>query len=189
MSKTFVDVPLPGLEGFAREARGVEPRRRVDPTLRPTEAARISFWRRVVKAPGDGCWIFTGAISSPDGYGRIAWRSGGRERTLSAHRFALEIAHGRLDESVVVEHRCNEPLCVRVGIGHVIPSTQTENMRYAAACGRARGPGDGSVVVNRVARSLAVRAAVRDGWNPDGYAAALTAGRTALPQQSSLFDT
>lgn len=190
MAKHFDDVPLPGLESLeSGQTRAERPRRRVDPTLRPTEAARDAFWKRVVKAPGDGCWIFTGAVSSPDGYGRIAWRERGRERTVSAHRFALEIAFGPLGADVVAEHRCNEPLCVRVGPGHVICSTQSENMRYASACGRARGPGDGSLVSDRVVRSLAVRAAVAGGWDGDAYWSAQRAGQVALRPQDALFDT
>lgn len=189
MGKYFDDVPLPGLGHVESGKSRIEgTRRRVDPTLRPTDDARNSFWRRVVKAPGDGCWIFTGAVSSPDGYGRIAWRSAGRERTMSAHRFALELAYGVLDGDVVAEHRCNEPLCVRVGDGHVICSTQTENMRYAVACGRTRRPGERNVAADRVARSLAVRAAVAGGWNARAFAAAQRAGRGAHAIQDGLFE-
>lgn len=33
------------------------------------------------------------------------------QRTVLAHRFAVELVHGLLDDSVVCEHKCNEPLC------------------------------------------------------------------------------
>lgn len=188
MGKHFDDVPLPGLDDLKARQDVGRSVRRADHTLRPTEAARVSFWRRVVKAPGNGCWIFTGAVSSPDGYGRIAWRDNGRERTVSAHRFALELAYGPLAASVVAEHKCNEPLCVRVGAEHVIQSTQRENLAYAVALGRATGPGNGTVTIKRVARSLAVRRAVKDGWNAVAYARAQTAGRVFNAQQPGLFD-
>lgn len=189
MPRRFVDVPLPGLEQIGQRDESPRTKRTVDPTLRPTEAARNSFWRRVVKAPTDGgCFIFCGAISSPDGYGRIAWRSEGRERTLSAHRFALELAYGALSNNVVAEHKCNEPLCVRVGPGHVVQSTQRDNLAYAVALGRATGGGTKSETVNRYARSLAVRAAVCEGWDFEAYAAAQQAGRNANAAQLNLFD-
>lgn len=96
------------------------------------------FQQRVIKTPG--CWFFTGAISTPDGYGRITFTTAGREVTLSAHRFAAIIALGELPPSAVIEHRCNEPLCVRVHPDHVCVSTQAENLAWAVASGRAAGP-------------------------------------------------
>lgn len=103
----------------------------------------------------------------------ITWRRDGVSRTMSAHRFALLLAYGDDDSYTVGEHRCNEPLCVRVDDGYVIPSTQTANLRYAVACGRAganRTTGDGR---NRAQRSLAIRAAIRNGWDPVAYAEAV----------------
>lgn len=188
-AQRFVDVPLPGMDNLSDTlTAAAQPRRRADRTLRPTEAARNSFWRRVVKAPGSGCWIFTGAISSPDGYGRIAWRCGGRERTLSAHRFALELAYGPLDAHVVAEHKCNEPLCVRIGAGHVIESTQRDNLAYAVALGRA-GTRFNVGTANRYARSVAVRDAVRHGWDQSAYDEANVLVRAGGElEQASLFD-
>jgi hypothetical protein len=183
----FDDVPLPGLDVIETRQHVVRRTRRADASLRPTEAARNSFWRRVIKAPGTGCWIFAGAISSPDGYGRIAWRCDGRERTLSAHRFALEMALGPLDEAVVAEHKCNEPLCVRVGAGHVIQSTQRDNLAYAVSLGRA-GTKFTVGTVNRYARSVAVRAAVAGGWDRRAYLAAIELTERGGTQQYSLFD-
>ncbi|WP_231923012.1 hypothetical protein [Rhodococcus coprophilus] len=36
------------------------------------------------------------------------------------------------------EHKCNEPLCVRVRSGHLVQSTHSENVRYAIAMGGCR---------------------------------------------------
>ena len=106
-----------------------------------------AFWGKVVKSPSpDGCWIFTGAISSPDGYGRINFRVDGRQYSVSAHRFALMLSGTDISDSeIVADHRCNEPLCVRVDSRHVIASTREANARYASLTGRARGqrPGVG----------------------------------------------
>ena len=141
-----VEVPLPGLELLAPAPVPSGARRRSRPysaTLPPTQAAIDAFFSRVVKAPGNGCWFHIAAISGIDGYTRLTWRSDGVSRTESGHRFALLLA-GQLADGVVAEHRCNEPLCVRVDPGHVVASTQSANLRYAVACGRAgaiRNPG------------------------------------------------
>lgn len=115
----------------------------------------------------------------------ITWRRGGISRTMSAHRFALLVAYGDSSAGTVGEHRCNEPLCVRVDDAHLIPSTQTANLLYAVACGRAgahRVSGDGRT---RAERSRAVRAAVSGGWDPEAYARA--SGETAPLYTESLF--
>ena len=153
-------------------------------TLPPTQAAIDAFWSRVVKAPGDGCWFLISAISGVDGYTRLTWRSGGISRTESGHRFALLLA-GKLGDGVVAEHRCNEPLCVRVDPGHVIASTQTANLRYAVACGRTGAIRNPDQHTDRHARSIAVRDALAGGWNSEAYARAC--GNTAPPGTPPLF--
>ena len=149
-----------------------------------------AFWGKVVKSPSpDGCWIFTGAISSPDGYGRINFRVDGRQYSVSAHRFALMLSGtDTSDSEVVADHRCNEPLCVRIDSRHVIASTREANARYASLTGRARGqrPGLDTQNRSRVQRSRDVRAALIDGWNEKAYS--LAARRPANPlEQPSLF--
>lgn len=104
---------------------------------------------------------------------------------MSAHRFALLLAYGDDTDGTVAEHRCNEPLCVRVDQEHVIISTQSANLRYAVSLGRAgahRAPTNGQT---RVQRSLAVRAALADGWDPVAYAKA--AGETRPTPTPRLF--
>lgn len=186
MRQTYTDVPLPGLGLVVDDRAETSTRRprRYDASLAPTAAAVERFWSHVVTAPGDGCWIWTGAISSPDGYGRITWRSGGASRTLSAHRFALVLA-GNDDPDAVAEHRCNEPLCVRVDRGHVIRSTQTANLTYAVACGRAGAHRFDTAGRSRVDRSRAVRAALAHGWDAVAYACA--AGETIPDPTPRLF--
>lgn len=180
----FEDVPLPGLdyEVRPRQRRASLPRP-YDAKLAPTDRAITSFWDRVVFSPG--CWIWVGAISDPDGYGRITWRAAGTSRSMSAHRFALTIAEADTGAGTIAEHRCNEPLCVRVDADHVITSTQTANLAYAVALGRAgvhRPPADGRT---RAERSRAVRDAVRGGWDPLAYS--LAAGETIPSPTPKLF--
>lgn len=64
----FEDIPLPGMDARPRPRPAARRSRPYDSTLPPTAAAIAAFESRVVRAPGDGCHIWTGAIS--DGYGR-----------------------------------------------------------------------------------------------------------------------
>lgn len=155
---------------------------------RPGEAVVRRFWSKVVMQPSDvgqGCWIFTGAVSSPDGYGRVNFTVGGRQFTVSAHRFALWVSGVDIsDENLVAEHVCNEPLCVRVGANHLIASTREHNVTYASLTGRLRGslPGLDSGGRTRHQRSVDVRAAVRDGWDEAAYEAAARPVENPLDQ-------
>ncbi|MGW4336611.1 HNH endonuclease [Rhodococcus koreensis] len=131
------------------------------------------------------CWYWTGAISAPDGYGRFNYQRDNRQRTVLAHRFSVELVHGPMDDGVVCEHKCNEPLCVRVDPGHLVQSTYSENVRFAIALGRLSGHTllDGSGR-SRVDRSIAIREALKLGYNEE---ALLRAKTDPGPDQSSLF--
>lgn len=181
-----MDIPLPGLDltPAVVPATAVRRSRRYSATLPPTPAAIKAFWSRVVKAPGNGCWFHIAAVSGIDGYTRLTWRHGGVSRTESGHRFALLLA-GQLGDGVVAEHRCNEPLCVRVDTDHVIASTQTANLRYAVACRRTGTIRNPEHHIDRHARSLAVRNALQGGWNETAYAKAC--GNTAPLDTPPLF--
>ena len=180
----YEDVALPGLEYSLSPPPGATAvRRAYSPDLTPTADAIGRFWTHVVSTPDCALWV--GAISGGDGYGRFSWRANSLSRTMSAHRFALLLAHGDHEAGTVAEHRCNEPLCVRVDPAHVIASTQSANLRYAVACGRAGHPRTLAAPADRHARSLAVRAAVSGGWNAAAYAAA--SGITPPPEHPTLF--
>lgn len=141
-----------------------------DPQLPLTPRAVDRFWSQVVRGEGDQCWIWCGAISYPDGYGRFTWQTHGARRTVSAHRVALMIEHGgELGEGVIGEHGCCEPLCVRVDQAHLWPATQAENIAHAVHLGRHRGniPVTGSH--HRWERSRLVRDTVRDGGGEHAY--------------------
>lgn len=163
------------IEFVADDAQGNRPRpvRVVDHSLRPSQANIAAFWSKVVKSPT--CWYWVGAISAPDGYGRFNFQRGNRQRTMLAHRFSVELEHGPLEAGVVCEHKCNEPLCVRVGPAHLVQSTHSENVRYAIALGRLSGhallDGQGRT---RYERSLAIREALRDGYDEQALLRAKT---------------
>jgi len=142
------------------------------------------FWTKVTRTPD--CWWWTGAVSYPDGYGRISWTQHGERRTLSAHRFALLLHAGTLDHQTFGEHHCNETLCVRVDPTHLHPGTQSANLRYAVSLGRPRGCLPTNIDPRgRHGRAHAIRAALTGGYDPLRLAAARTHSPTpTLP----LFD-
>jgi hypothetical protein len=94
------------------------------------ESAR--FWLRVDIRPGDECWEWLGRVNNM-GYGRFITYQGNRETKHYAHRYALR-SIGRLDESLVVLHACDNPKCVNPA--HLSQGTQADNMRDALAKGR-----------------------------------------------------
>lgn len=159
------------------------PRRYVDASLPPSKKDIARFWSKVVQSPT--CWYWVGAISAPDGYGRFNYQRKNRQRTVLAHRFSVELTHGLLDDGVVCEHKCNEPLCVRVGTDHLVESTYSENVRFAISLGRLSGHTllDGSGRA-RYDRSVAIREALRYGYDEKALFRAKT---DPGPGQSTLF--
>ncbi|MCS5480604.1 hypothetical protein NYP18_13180 [Corynebacterium sp. YIM 101645] len=138
-----------------------------------TQRAQQRFWRHVVRGEGEQCWIWVGAISSPDGYGRFTWQIDRRRRTVSAHRVALMIAHGgELPGDLVGEHFCCEPLCVRVADDHLRLTTQATNLARAVALGRHSSNRQVVASYDRAQRSYRVREAVLEGWNETALRAA-----------------
>ncbi|WP_342319212.1 hypothetical protein [Corynebacterium mayonis] len=168
----------PDKQPHARRGREVAS----NPDLLPTASDIARFNRKIVYSPH--CWFWTGAISTPDGYGRFTFQRDNQQRTMLAHRFALLAAGIDLAEGGVAEHACNEPLCVKVSADHVHRSTQSTNLRYAVG----RGRHDGSRLVvqshNRAARSLRIRSALTSGWNEEAYRAAVNGTEE---EQLSLF--
>src|SRR5947209_19812053 len=76
------------------------------PTAEPLD---VRFWRRVVVAGADDCWVWTGARSK-SGYGRIG--ADRPRRVLQAHRVAYELTNGvHLPPEDCVLHRCDNPPC------------------------------------------------------------------------------
>lgn len=82
---------------------------------------------KVVQVPGTECAWWTGAISGR-GHGRFWF---GHDCVVVAHRFAFGLVHGAdaLDAVRVLGHKCDNPLCQRVGPGHVVASSAAENRR------------------------------------------------------------
>ena len=160
----------------------------VDPVRHANEIAQ--FFAHVVRGPGrQDCWLWTGAIGT-DGYGRFALRRSGWRHPVMVRppRYALAAAQagGPLQGDVRALHECDVTLCVRVvtaeeihaGVrAHVMAGTQQENMEQMAARGRGGGRptviARGAGVRARRERALALREAVRSGWDPAAVEAAM----------------
>ena len=84
-----------------------------------------------VVVPGSGCEYWTSAISGR-GHGRF-WIAevAGRDVVVIAHRFAWALERGvnALEQVPVLGHRCDNPLCQRIGDGHVMASSHWLNRR------------------------------------------------------------
>lgn len=144
---------------------------------------------KVVGVPGSGCLWWTGAVAGR-GHGRF-WvgAPGGSDVVVIAHRFAWALAFGAdaLDQVPVLGHRCDNPLCQRVGDGHVVASSAWLNRQEWV---RRRHTIGGALRDVRGARgrAIALREAVRA--DPAGRAleASLTAGQGFDAAQLPLWD-
>jgi len=176
------DPVLPGLEFLTPPPALPVAEPETVPAPSPATVAR--FWSKVIRTPT--CWWWTGAISSPDGYGRITYATHGVPVTLSAPRFALLLANGELPPAMVCEHDCNETLCVRADPGHAHAGTQAGNLRYAVSLGRHRGSRPGNIDPRgRYPRALAIREALAEGYDPIRLA---HAREDALMGTAALFE-
>lgn len=147
----------------------------VQPQLHREEIER--FHRYVVAGPGENdCAVWVGAVGS-DGYGRFRINRGGYLFCVRPHRYALALAcGGLLDAGVLALHGCDNPICVRVGEHHVAAGTQSENMTRMVRMRRGVNQGRprlGDLRGARRERSVALREAVRGGWDGDAVEAAL----------------
>ena len=91
------------------------------------------FWARVEKS--DGCWLWTGAIQSSTGYGRIARGDpSAKPRIEGAHRVAYELQCGPIPAGTSVLHTCDRRACCRGS--HLFLGTAKDNSADMYAKGR-----------------------------------------------------
>lgn len=90
----------------------------------------------------DGCWLWRSAVGSR-GYG-IFWAGAGR-KSVMAHRFAYELAHGREpDPSLVIMHSCDNPVCVNpahLSLGTILENALDAQRKGRLAVGERNGGG------------------------------------------------
>jgi hypothetical protein len=97
--------------------------------IEPSEAQRRRFWRYVRLTDNEGCWLFSGAHTSP-GYGGFKLGS----RMVGAHRVAFTLLRGPIPAGLCVLHRCDVRACVRPS--HLFLGTKGDNARDMVAKGR-----------------------------------------------------
>jgi len=92
---------------------------------------RARFFRKVQKAEGDQCWLWTG-YRDRDGYGKL--RLGGGERRVLAHRLSYELHKKPIPKGLCVCHSCDNPPCVNPA--HLWTGTNDANREDSIAKGR-----------------------------------------------------
>lgn len=97
------------------------------------EPDTVRFWLHV-DTTGD-CWLWNDG-RRPDAYGSFHRDDG---KTVGAHRFSYELAHGPIAEGLHVLHSCDKPPCVNPA--HLSAGTRLDNMRDMIRKGRARPRG------------------------------------------------
>lgn len=111
-----------------RSWRGLE-------TCTETERRRIEarFWAHVKKS--DGCWVWTWSCQKArGGHGQLRCAANDRIYLLKTHRLAWEIAYGPIPDTLQINHRCENGICVRPE--HLYLGTQQENLNDARRSGR-----------------------------------------------------
>lgn len=86
------------------------------------------FWPNVKKT--DGCWYWTGSVAG-NGYGAIFYNG----KQEGAHRIAWILANGPIPKGLLIRHKCDNPLCVR--LDHLEIGTVADNARDMVQRGRA----------------------------------------------------
>jgi hypothetical protein len=157
----------------------------VDPRIHSDEIAR--FTSHIVRGPtASDCDIWISAIGA-DGYGRYYLTRQGMGLCVRPHRYALAMAAGALAAGVLGLHECDNPVCVKVAadgeIEHVVAGSQGDNMDRMVKMRRGGGRylvrrGDSRVA--RRERSVALREAVRHGWDAAAVEAALLGNQPTL---------
>jgi hypothetical protein len=95
---------------------------------------REAFKRKYIRGKPDECWEWLGRIND-DGYGGFyAGYVRGKPTNTSAHRFAYEMAKGRVPRGLCVLHSCDNRRCVNPA--HLRAGTKLDNAQDMISRGR-----------------------------------------------------
>jgi len=87
-----------------------------------------SFWRIVIKRPGDECWKWPREPGT-SGYAMLPGAGG-----VYAHRVSWEIHFGEISKGICVLHKCDNPICTNPR--HLWLGTKADNNKDCAKKGR-----------------------------------------------------
>ncbi len=87
-----------------------------------------------IPEPNSGCWLWLGSTCSEKrgGYGVFIVNN----KRVYVHRFAYETFRGPIPEGLVIDHKCNNPLCVNPW--HLEPTTIRGNIERGKKSNRRR---------------------------------------------------
>jgi hypothetical protein len=104
---------------------------------RPRVSIEERFLRYIEILSDEECWLWRG--HQPQQYGRL--HLGGRQsKVIGAHVFAYRWHYGSIPDGLCVLHHCDTPACCNPL--HLFVGTKGDNIRDAAAKGRAGQRGD-----------------------------------------------
>lgn len=98
------------------------PRGEVEVVLRGPANTERRFWEKVTKTAG--CWMWNAHLNE-NGYGRFRVE----DQAKFAHRFAFELANGRIPEGFHIDHKCHNPACVNPAHLRAVTSKQNAEHR------------------------------------------------------------
>jgi hypothetical protein len=97
---------------------------------------RLERRRRIDK---NGCWVWTGKLHVPQGYGVIVITTDGKPKERSVHVVSYETYVGPVPAGLELDHVCRNRACFNPAIEHLEPVTHAENVRRGLQ-GRLRVP-------------------------------------------------
>lgn len=154
------------------------------------EATVARFRALTVQIPAAPCRVLWRGALAGRGHGRF-WlgRAAGRDIVVISHRFAFAVEHDvdTLEQTPLLGHRCDNPLCQVIGPGHVEASTAWRN-RQEWAMRRATVGGALRDVRGARGRARAIRDALRRDASIESLEAAAQVGLSADLDQLPLWE-